>query len=221
MSLLTSSVGRKVLMAVSGFFLLFFIVAHLAGNSTIFAGSDWINAYAEHLHELGPFVWVFRAFMLLMLVTHVLFGILLTLENWGANPGKYAVRKKLKVTFASKTMIWTGLLLLTFITGHLVHFTLRLTPDIVLAADEVGRFDVYTMVVSSFRVMGIAAVYVLAMVVLFLHTRHGIQSFLQTLGMSNDSLQPKYTLAGKLISAIFLLGYGAIPVLIVTGILAR
>lgn len=221
MSLLTSSVGRKVLMAVSGFFMLGFVVVHLIGNSTIFAGSGWLNAYAEHLQDLGPFVWVFRAFMFTMLCIHIIFAVILTLENWGANPGKYAVSKKLKITFASKTMIWTGLLLLSFIVFHLIHFTLRLTPDIVLGADEVGRFDVFTMVVSSFRITMIAAVYIFAMVVLFLHTSHGIQSFLQTLGLSNDILQPRYTMAGKLISALFLVGYGAIPVLILTGILAK
>ena len=208
-------------MAVSGFFLLMFIIAHLAGNSTIFIGSDWINAYAEHLHELGPFVWVFRAFMLAILLIHMFFGVILTLENWGANPGKYAVTKRLKVTFSSRTMIWTGLLLLSFIVYHLLQFTFRVTPDIVLAADEVGRFDVFTMVVSSLRVMAIAVIYIFAMVVLFLHTQHGIQSFLQTLGLSNDNLQPRYTLAGKLISAVFLVGFGAIPVLILTGILVK
>jgi len=221
MSLLTGSVGRKILMAVSGIFLLGFVVAHLVGNSTIFVGADWLNAYAEHLHELGPFVWVFRTFMFLMLCTHILLGVILTLENWAANPGKYAVSKKLKVTFSSRTMIWTGLLLLAFIVGHLLQFTFRVTPDIVLAADEVGRFDVFTMVVSSLRITLIALVYILGMVVLFLHTRHGIQSIMQTLGLSNDELLPKYTLAGKLISTLFLVGYGAIPILILTGILAK
>ena len=221
MSLLTSSVGRKVLMAVSGFSLFGFVVVHLIGNSTIFVGSGWLNAYAEHLKDLGPFVWVFRAFMLFMVSVHILFGVILTLENWGANPGKYAVSKKLKVTFASRTMIWTGLLLLSFIVGHLLQFTVRITPDIVLAADEVGRFDVYTMVVSSFQVTFISALYIFAMAVLFLHTSHGIQSILQTLGLSNDELLPRYTLAGKLISTLFLVGFGAIPVLILTGILAK
>ncbi len=221
MSLLTSSLGRKVLMAVSGFFMLGFVVVHLIGNSTIFVGSGWLNAYAEHLQELGPFVWVFRAFIFLMLCVHIIFGVLLTLENWGANPGKYAVSKKLKVTFAGKTMIWTGLLLLSFIVGHLLQFTFRVTPDIVLAADEVGRFDVFTMVVSSLRNTAIAAVYIFAMVVLFLHTSHGIHSLMQTFGLSNDRLLPRYTLASKLISTLFLVGYGAIPVFIITGILAK
>jgi len=221
MSLFTSSVGRKVLMAVSGFFLLGFIVAHLAGNSTIFAGSDWLNAYAEHLHALGPFVWVFRVFMIIVLGVHVLFGVILTLENWGANPGKYAVSRRVKATFSSRNMIWTGLLLFVFLVYHLLQFTIHVTPDVVLATDNAGRPDVYTMVVSSMRIAAIAAVYILGMIVLFLHTKHGIQSFLQTLGLSNDALLPRYTLAGKLISAVFLIGFGAIPVLILTGILSK
>ena len=221
MSLFTSSVGRKVMMAVSGFFLLGFIVAHLAGNSTIFAGSNWLNAYAEHLHALGPLLWVFRVFMIIMLSVHILFGVILTLENWSANPGKYAVSRRLKATFSSRTMIWTGALLLVFIVYHLLQFTFHVTPDIVLTTDKAGRSDVFVMVVSSLRITAIAAVYIFGMVVLFLHTRHGIQSFLQTLGLSNDELQPKYTLAGKLISAIFLIGFGAIPVLIITGLLAK
>jgi succinate dehydrogenase / fumarate reductase cytochrome b subunit len=221
MSFLSNSVGKKVIMAVTGFFLLGFVLVHLAGNSTIFAGSDWLNAYAEHLHALGPFVWVFRIFLLFVVGLHIIFGVLLTLENWSANPGKYAVNKKIKVTFSSRTMIWTGLLLLSFIVAHLVQFTARLTPDIVLAADHVGRPDIFTMLVSSFRITGISAAYIFAMVVLFLHTRHGIQSFLQTLGLSNDKLQPRYDLASKVIAGLFLAGFGAIPLLALAGILAK
>src|SRR5512145_1386854 len=96
----TTSVGRKVLMAVSGFFMLLFVIAHLLGNSTIFAGPDGINAYAAKLHGLGPFVWAFRLFMIAMLLLHVLFGVLLTLENRAANPTKYAVRKAVKISLA-------------------------------------------------------------------------------------------------------------------------
>src|SRR5512145_310188 len=108
----TTSVGRKVLMAVSGFFMLLFVILHLLGNSSIFAGPDGINAYADKLHGLGPFVWAFRLFMLVMLGTHILFGILLTLDNRAANPQKYQVKRMLKTSFAGETMIWTGVLLL-------------------------------------------------------------------------------------------------------------
>jgi succinate dehydrogenase / fumarate reductase cytochrome b subunit len=221
MQLLSSAIGRKSVMAVSGLVLLLFVIVHLLGNSTIFAGPNGINTYAERLHSLGPFVWLVRLFLLFLLCFHVLYGILLTLENQGAKPGKYAVKNMLKATFASETMIWTGLLLLAFIVYHLLQFTFRVTPDLVLGNDAKGRFDVYTMVVSSLKVAPIAMVYVAAMVTLFLHLTHGIQSLFQTLGLSNDRTLPQYTAVGKVLAVIFLVGYSAIPVLILAGILTR
>ncbi len=221
MQLLSSAIGRKVVMAATGLFMLLFVIVHLLGNSTIFAGPNAINAYAEKLQSLGPFVWAFRLFLLFMLFFHVIYGILLTLENAAANPGKYAVKKMLKATFASETMIWTGLLLLAFIVYHLLQFTVRVTPDVVLGNDAKGRFDVYTMVAGSLKIAPIAMVYVAAMVTLFLHLSHGIQSIFQSAGLSNDKALPQYTVIGKLLAVIFLVGYSAIPVLILAGILAK
>ena len=86
MRLLSDSIGRKAIVAVTGLCMVLFVVVHLLGNSTIFAGPDGINAYAEKLHGLGPFVWAFRAFMAAMLCLHVIFAVLLTLENRAANP---------------------------------------------------------------------------------------------------------------------------------------
>ena len=221
MRLFSDSIGRKAVVALTGLFMLLFIVTHLLGNSTIFAGPDGINAYAEKLHGLGPFVLVFRIFMAAMLCLHVIFAVLLTLENRAANPGKYAVKKMLKATFASETMIWTGLLLLAFIAYHLLQFTIRVTPDVVLGNDAKNRFDVFTMVFSSLRITPIALLYVAAMVTLFLHLSHGIQSIFQTFGLNNDKTMPQFGALGKILSALFLVGYSAIPVLILAGILAK
>lgn len=204
-------------MGVTGLFMVLFVVVHLLGNSSIFAGPDGINAYAEKLHGLGPFVWAFRIFLGAMFVLHIVFGVLLTLENWGANPDKYAVKKMLKATFASETMIWTGVLLLSFIVYHLLQFTLRVTPDVVLGNDAKGRFDVFTMVRGSLRILPIAMIYVAAMVTLFLHLSHGIQSIFQSIGLNNDKTLPQYGALGKALSVIFLLGYSAIPVFILAG----
>jgi len=201
--------------------MLLFVVVHLLGNSSIFVGPDGINAYAEKLHGLGPFVWVFRLFMLAMLGIHILFGILVTLENWAANPDKYKVKKMLKASFASETMIWTGTLLFAFIVYHLLQFTVRITPDVVLGNDAQGRFDVFSMVASSFRHTPIVLIYVAAMVTLFLHLSHGIQSIFQTIGWNNDKTMPTYTRLGKVLAVVFLLGYSAIPVLILSGILTK
>lgn len=219
----TSSVGRKVLMAGSGLVLVLFVIVHLLGNSSIFVGPDGINAYAEKLHGLGPFVWFFRLFMLAMAGIHILFGVLLTLENWKANPQKYQVKKMLKTTFAGETMIWTGVLLLAFVVYHLLQFTVRITPDVAsaLGNDAKGRFDVFRMVTSSFQSATIVLVYLAAMVTLFLHASHGIQSLFQTIGASNDKTLPTYGRLGTLLAVIFLLGYSAIPVAILSGILTR
>jgi len=221
MRLLSDSIGRKAVVAVTGLCMVLFVVVHLLGNSTIFVGPDGINAYAEKLHGLGPFVWAFRLVMLCLLLLHAIFAILLTLENRAANPEKYAVKKMLKANFASETMIWTGLLLLAFLVYHLLQFTVRITPDIVLGNDAKNRVDVFTMVFTSFRITPIALVYVAAMVTLFLHLSHGIQSIFQTIGLNNDKTMPQFSALGKVLSAIFLVGYSAIPVLILAGILAK
>jgi succinate dehydrogenase / fumarate reductase cytochrome b subunit len=221
MRLFSDSIGRKAVVAITGLFMVLFVITHLLGNSTIFVGPDGINAYAEKLHGLGPFVWAFRIFMGAMLVLHVIFAVLLTLENRAANPGKYAVKKMLKTTFAGETMIWTGILLLAFIVYHLLQFTVRITPDVVLGNDAKNRFDVFTMVYSSLRITPIALIYVAAMVTLFLHLSHGIQSIFQTIGLNNEKTMPQFGILGKLLSALFLVGYSAIPVLILAGILAK
>lgn len=219
MQLLSSNVGRKILMALTGLFMLLFAVVHLLGNSSIFVGQDGINAYAEHLHSLGPLVWIFRLAMLAFLLVHVIFGIQLTLENSAASPKAYATVKHVRATLSSKNMIWTGLLIACFIIYHLLHFTARLTPGIVTGVDAQERFDVFTMVVSSFSGPLNVFIYVAAMIVLFLHLFHGIQSFFQTMGWNSDCTMPAITKFGRLMAAVLLIGYVSIPVVIMAGIL--
>jgi succinate dehydrogenase / fumarate reductase, cytochrome b subunit len=221
MRLLSDSIGRKMVMAVTGLLMVLFVVMHLLGNLSIFAGPNGINAYAEKLHQLGPLVWATRIVMLVAVVTHLVISIQITTENSEANPTKYAVDRSLRATFASKTMIYTGLLLGAFIVYHLLHFTVRVTPGLTLGNDAQGRFDVFTMVTGSFHNVLIALVYVVAVVALFLHLSHGIQSTFQSLGLNNTKTQPQLTTGGRWLSAFFLVGYAAIPVLIFVGVLAR
>jgi succinate dehydrogenase / fumarate reductase cytochrome b subunit len=116
-------------------------------------------------------------------------------------------------------MIWTGLLIALFIFYHLLHFTVRVTPGLVTGVDAQERFDVFTMVVSSFSGPLNVVIYAAAMIVLFLHLFHGIQSFFQTMGWSNDCTLPAITKAGRLVAAVLLIGYVSIPVVIMAGIL--
>jgi succinate dehydrogenase / fumarate reductase cytochrome b subunit len=218
MQLFSSTVGRKILMAITGQLMVLFVVVHLLGNSSIFIPGG-INAYAEHLHAFPPLVWIFRLVMLTFLGVHGCYGILITLENNAANPGTYAVSRNLKASFSSKNMIWTGLLILVFLVYHLCHFTVRITPDIVAKVLPDGGFDVFTMVVSSFQHGIIAFLYVAAMIVLFLHLNHGIQSFFQTMGWNNDCSMPVISKVCKIIAVIFLIGYSSIPIVILARIL--
>ncbi len=215
MNLFTSTVGRKVLMAVTGLLLVMFITVHLLGNTTVYWGQNGINAYAEHLHSLGPLVWVFRLIMFALFAVHITFGIKLYTENRKANPEEYAIQKTLTTTFSAKTMIYTGLIILVFLIYHLMHFTMHITnPEISasnLPLDAAMRPDVFTMVVLSFQKFFIAAVYIIAMVALALHLAHGISSWVQTFGLSVRDSQDKVRLVGKFLAIVFGVGYIAIP----------
>jgi succinate dehydrogenase / fumarate reductase, cytochrome b subunit len=220
MRLLSDSIGRKVVMAITGLLMVLFVVGHLLGNLSIFAGAAGINAYAEKLHQLAPVVWGTRIVMLTAVLLHLVISIQITSENAEANPTKYAVPRFLKATFASQTMIYTGLVIGAFIVYHLLHFTVRAQfTGAVVGFDSLNRFDVFAMVTDAFKNALIAGVYVVAMISLFLHLSHGVQSTFQSLGFNNDKTAPGFTVFGKALSTIFLIGYGAIPVAILIHLL--
>lgn len=219
MKLFSDSIGRKAVMAVTGLLMVLFVVGHLLGNLSIFAGADGINAYAEKLHQLPALVWGNRIVMGVAVLLHVVLSIQITMENSKAKPDKYAISRSLRATFASKNMIWTGLFLGAFIVYHLLQFTFRVTPDVAAYSGEFPG-NVFGMVASALKSTFVGGAYVVAMIALFLHLSHGIQSLFQTLGLSNGVMLPRYGLAGKVASFIFLVGFGAIPVAILAGFLA-
>ncbi len=218
MKLLTESVGKKVLMAITGQVLVLFVVAHVIGNSTIYFNG--LNAYAEHLHALAALVWTNRFVMLAVLSIHIFLGISLTLENSSANPQAYAVNKSLRATFASKNMIWTGLVIGAFILYHLLHFTFQVTnPETAALSnmDAAGRPDVTGMVIAGFQSITISVIYIISMAALLLHLSHGIQSTFQSLGLSNDNALPVFEKAGSFMAYVLFIAFILIPVVIVIG----
>ena len=222
MRLFSDSIGRKAVMAVTGLLMVLFVVGHLLGNLSIFAGPDGINAYAEKLHAIPALVWGTRIVMGTAVLLHLFLSIQITMENSAAKPEKYAVRNMLRATFSSQTMIWTGVIMAAFIAYHLLEFTIRVQGlNLTLGFDSMDRFDVYSMTVDALGRTLDAFVYVAAMVSLFLHLSHGIQSAFQTLGLSNGKWLPRYGVAGKVLSGIFLIGLGSIPVLVFAGFLTK
>ncbi len=216
----TSTVGRKILMAFTGQMMLLFVIIHLLGNTTIYFSN--LNAYAAALHALPVLLWMIRLFMAAMLCLHVYFGIVVTLENKKAKPESYAVTNHLSNTFAGRNMIWTGSLIGAFLVYHLLHFTFQIIDPAVSAihnTDSLGRPDVLMMVVRSFHDSGIVSLYVTSVAGLLLHLSHGIQSSFQTWGLNNDRTLPVFVTAGTTTAVVLFLGYAAIPVSILMGIL--
>lgn len=215
-----SSIGKKIIVAVTGLVLLGFVVGHLLGNLQIFLGPDWINSYAEHLRNLGPLLWIIRAFLLVCVVLHIWFTIGLAIDNRRARPVAYAEKDYVKASFASRYMWLSGLVVLAFIIYHLAHFTF-VVADPRLAAlkpDPLNRHDVYSMMVYGFRNVIVSAFYILAMFLLMLHLTHGASSFLQSLGLNDKKLTPRLAWWGRLFAWLIFAGYTSIPVAVLLGL---
>ena len=212
MILTEKTLARKILVGVSGIFLLLFVIGHMLGNSTIFFGPSSLNSYAHHLRSLGPLLWVERLIQLALAAVHIYFGITLTLENWKSRSTAYVRRTYQRSTIFSRTMIYTGLVILAFALYHLFHFTFRLThPEISHLVDSAGRHDVYTMVVGSMQSFLVVLIYIIGLAALFMHLSHGIQSLFQTMGWNTDRTLPVITKGGRIAAVIIGLGFLAVP----------
>ena len=200
-------------MALTGAFLMLFVLAHLLGNLQIFLGSEWLNAYAEHLDDLPFLLWPMRALLLTALLTHMLTGLWLAVENRRARPVRYAVGATVQASLPSRLMVFLGLSLFCFIVYHLLHFTFgTIDPRIFSLTDAKGRHDVYSMVILGFQDNAATAVYTLAMFFLGAHLRHGAWSFLQTIGWLTESSLPKARRLALVFALLVFIGYASIPV---------
>jgi succinate dehydrogenase / fumarate reductase cytochrome b subunit len=213
-SFFSSSVGKKMIVAVTGVVLIAFVIGHLLGNLQIFLGPDWVNSYAEHLRELGPLLWVIRGFLLVNVLLHIFYTISLTLENRRARPERYKKKEHVKATFASRTMALSGLIVLAFILYHLAHFTVRVTDPrfLLLKNDPLNRYDVYSMMVYGFQNYFVSGFYVIGLFLLTLHLSHGSSSFFQSLGLNDKKLAAKLATAGRVFAWLLFIGYTSIPV---------
>lgn len=216
-----SSLGKKYFMAITGLMMIGFVIAHMFGNFSIFAGADGINAYAEHLRAFPPLLYVFRLVMVAAFLLHIWFGLNLYLENRAARPVDYAKKVNDRTSFSAQTMIWTGLILGAFVVYHLLHFTTHaFNPEYAeMVEAATGRFDVFTMVVTAFNKPVIALLYVVAMIILLLHLAHGMQSFFQSLGLTNDNTLPPIEKGSRVVAFFVMLGFLLIPLTILFGMI--
>ncbi len=214
-----SSVGRKMIVAGTGVILILFVIGHLLGNLQIFLGPDWINAYSQHLRDLGPLLWLIRVFLLITVILHIYFTILLAIENRRARPEPYIDRQYVRASWASRHMVVSGLVVLAFIIFHLLHFTARkFNPQFsLLKLDSLNRSDVYSMMVYGFQNVYVSSFYIVGLFLLTLHLTHGSSSFFQSLGLNNQRLTPRLAVGGRVFAWLLFIGYTSIPVAVLLG----
>ena len=210
-----------MVVAVTGTLLVLFVIGHLGGNLTFFLGPDWMNAYAKHLRELGPLLWVARIGLLAAVGLHIYFTMLLWKENQAARPSKYVVKNTIQASVGVRTMRLTGLVVFAFVVFHILHFTTRnidpafRTYEYNLHGEEVH--NVFRMVVVGFSNPLVSAFYIISLALLAFHLSHGIASLFQTLGLTNKKLQPVFQIAGRVIAWGLFLGFSSIPVSVLLG----
>jgi len=217
-SFLRTSVGKKAIMAVTGLGLLLFVLAHVLGSLKVFVGRDAINDYSQSLLDSPVFLFAARTGLVAFALMHVSLGVLLKLQNRAARPVPYRVKHTVQATTASRTMIWSGLLILAFVLFHLAHFTFRW---IGVPKGPLLGHDVYAMVTYGLRIGWIAVVYVAALIALGFHVAHGIGSFPQTLGLTWTGIRGRVLIAAPVIAVVLAAAYAAIPVSIVARLLPR
>lgn len=214
-----SSIGKKIVVAVTGLCLMLFVLGHLLGNLQIYLGEEQLNSYSQHLQDLGPLLWIVRIALLAIVVIHIISTIQLAIQNRVANPQKYAIAGYQRSTRASRTMVITGLIVLCFIIFHLLHYTFQVThPEFRDLHDAQGRHDVYHMMITGFKEPLISFFYALGLFLLASHISHGSQSMTQTLGINNRKISELIFNGGRAFSWFVFIGYVSIPMAILLGI---
>ena len=222
LGLYRSTVGKKIIMAVTGLIGIGFVIAHMAGNLQVFVGSDKINAYGALLHgPLAEVTWALRAVLIVAVVLHVLMAVQLTRLASAARPVGYKKRDPQVSTLASRTMRWGGVLLVVFIVVHILHFTTRDIDPAGWAgrSDGSGHVDVYGNIIGSFQIWWVSAFYIVSMIALGLHLFHGAWSSIRTLGYAKPSEHPTRRKIAVAVTAIVWAGFTLVPLGVILGVI--
>ena len=219
----SSSIGKKLVVAITGVVLVLFLAGHLIGNLVVFMGAEPFNEYAYFLHHMlhGVGIWLFRGVMLIMVAAHILATIALTLQNRAARKS-YECQTTIQASLSSRYMILSGLTILAFVIYHLLHFTARVGPAsgyndpalyrIIL--DGKVAHNAWKMVIDGFSVWYVTLFYVIAMSLLCMHLMHGVGSIFQTLGFRSKKAASLIQQVSLGYSLFIWLGFISIPIAI-------
>lgn len=200
---LKSSIGKKLMMAVTGLCFCSFLILHLAGNLILYSGRDAFNSYAEKLHSLGSIITMAEFGLLFFAIIHILIGAILFYQNLRARPIRYSINKWAGGrSIGSVTMPYTGLLLLIFVVIHLLNFHFI----------EKNDTTIFQIVTGAFAKPGYIAMYVAAMIVVAIHVSHGFWSAFQTIGANHPKYMPVIRGLSIVFSIALGVGFGFIPI---------
>ncbi len=202
-------------MALTGLILAGFVLGHMTGNLLVFKGPAALNEYAKWLHEHAGLLWVARSVLIISVFAHIWVGIQLALENRAARDGGPADDATRRASVASRTMPYSGVVILGFIVFHLLHYTFR---TVALGGVTYGD-DVYKMLIAGFSNKPVAAFYIISMLLLCLHLSHGVSSVFQTLGLRNERWRARLDGLALAYAWIIALGFISIPLAVLTGCL--
>ena len=209
---IASTLGRKVVMAVTGVILFGFVFAHMAANLLLYVGPEALNAYGEGLRKFPAGLWAARGGLLVAVLLHIWAAVSLTRSNLSARPTGYARRKDVAATYASRTMAWSGPILALFIVYHLLHFT---------TGNAHGSFvagDVYHNVVTGFQSPLVSGFYIVAMLALGLHLYHGVYSMTQSVGLNHPQINVYRRRFAATFTAIVVVANISFPLAVMAGL---
>ena len=222
-TLWSTSVGKKAVMAVTGFILIGFVIFHMLGNLKLYQGEEKFNDYATFLREVGApllgsnqFLWAARLVLLAATVLHIGAAAQLTKMSYAARPVSYRQREAIQSTYASRTMRWSGVIITLFVIYHVLHFTFGAVG---YAPGHFPPTSVYRNVVNGFSVWYVSAFYSAAMVALGLHVYHGVWSMFQTLGVNHVTTDRLYRMLATVSSLAVVAGNISFPVAVLAGLL--
>ena len=209
----SSSIGSKFLIALTGLFLLIFLIGHLAGNLLFMAGPDAFNHYSHSLTS-NPLVYVAEIGLVVLFVLHIVKTVSLFAGSYAARPERYAKKKWAKTkndrsrkSLASSTMILTGTITLVFVVTHLATFKFGTYYE-----NAEGIRDIYRLQLAVFSNPAYVAFYLAAMTVIAFHLWHGVSSALQSFGIDSPTWTPRLLLLGRGVAVILGLGFAILPV---------
>ena len=218
-----SSIGKKIIVALTGIILVGFLLGHLIGNLLVYVGADTFNEYAEFLHNMlhGAGVWIARIVLLTSLVLHVAATISLVLQNKAAKGQNYENVETSVTSGSSRIMVWSGLTILAFVIFHLLHYTVKVDAELAALGNNPDAFgnsvDAYGMVILGFSNTLVSIFYIIAISLLCSHLSHGVSSIFQTLGLRTRGNAGLINGLAKGYTAIIWIGFVSIPIAVMAG----